>query len=215
MKKIMAFLLSCMMLTALAACEVFPEDTQPSATDELCYPCTDPENTTETTYDPNHSCTTTAPPQEFTSSRDDVAPLAPSVTLYDANGNELALYSELIWFTDGIVVGDGMLMFVSVQNHLKTIAENIPLVSFGGTPEIVATAREGVSVRGGETVNVYDEDYALLAERLPLRALWEMGNAEWKGKLVYIYFTVRFSDDTPDYEKSSENGYFVKVMFED
>ena len=92
MKKIMALLLACVMLIALAACGITPEHTHPSTKpDELYYPCTDPEWTTETTYDPNHACTTTATPQMFTSSRDDIEPLYPSVTMFDADGNELAL----------------------------------------------------------------------------------------------------------------------------
>lgn len=216
MKKIMTLLLACVMLIALAACGITPEHTHPSTKpDELYYPCTDPEWTTETTYDPNHACTTTATPQMFTSSRDDIEPLHPSVTMFDAAGNELALYSELVYFTDGTVVGDGALILMSVSSRLPAIAEKIPLVNLGGTPEIVKTAREGVSIRGGETVNVYGEDYKLLAERVPLADLWEKGNAEWSGKLVYIYFTVLFTDETPDYEKRTENGYFVKTVFED
>ena len=214
MKKIMALLLACVMLIALAACGITPEHTHPSTKpDELYYPCTDPEWTTETTYDPNHACTTTATPQMFTSSRDDIEPLYPSVTMFDADGNELTLYSELVYFTDGTVVGDGALILMSVSSRLPAIAEKIPLVNLGGTPEIVKTAREGVSIRGGETVNVYGEDYKLLAERVPLADLWEKGNAEWSGKLVYIYFTVLFTDETPDYEKRTENGYFVKTTF--
>ncbi len=214
MKKIMALLLACTMLTALAACGITPEDTQPSTEpNQTHYMCTNPEFTTETTYDPNHACTTTAPSQEFTSSRDDIEPLYPSVKMFDASGEEIELYSELVYFTDGMVVGDGALILMSVSSRLPAIAEQIPLVHLGGTPEIVATAREGVSIRGGETVNVYDENYQLLAERLQLADLHEKGNAEWQGKLVYIYFTVLFTDDTPDYEKRTENGYFVKTVF--
>lgn len=216
MKKIMALLLACVMLIALAACGITPEHTHPSTNSTPTQNvCTDPEFTNQTTYDPNHACTTTAPSQMFTSSRDDIEPLYPSVTMFDADGNELALYSELVYFTDGMVVGDGALILMSVSSRLPAIAEKIPLVNLGGTPEIVKTAREGVSIRGGETVNVYGEDYKLLAERVPLADLWEKGNAEWSGKLVYIYFTVLFTDETPDYEKRTENGYFVKTVFED
>jgi hypothetical protein len=214
MKKIMALLLACVILTSLSSCGINPEHTHPSTEpNETHYMCTDPEWTTETTYDLNHSCTTTAPPQMFTSSRDDIEPLSPFVTMLDANGNELAVYSELVYFTDGTVVGDGALILMSVSSRLPAIAEKIPLVNIGGTPEIVKTAREGVSIRGGETVNVYGEDYKLLAERVPLADLWEKGSAEWSGKLVYIYFTVLFTDETPDYEKRTENGYFVKSVF--
>ena len=47
MKKIMALLLACVMLIALAACGITPEHTHPSTKpDELYYPCTDPEWTT-------------------------------------------------------------------------------------------------------------------------------------------------------------------------
>ncbi len=206
MKKILSMILAAAMLLAMAACSDDPEETLIDPVETTLYPV-------ESTLG-DHDCTTTAPPQEFTSSRDDIAPLAPVVTLYDAKGNELALYSELVYFTDGMVVGDGALMFMSVSSRLSAIAEDIPLVSFGGTPKIVATAREGVSVRGGETVNVYGEDYKLLAERVPLADLWEKGISDWNGKMVYIYFTVAFADETPDYEKRTENGYFVKTAFE-
>ena len=215
MKKIFALMLAVSMILMAVACSGVPRETLIDPVETTLYPIDTTlweHDCTTTGY--HHDCTiTTSSWDVFTSSRDDIAPLAPVVTLYDSTGEELALYSELVWFTDGSVVGDGALMFMSVTSRLPAIADQIPLAHFSGTPSVEATAREGVSIRGGETVNIYGEDYRLLAERVPISELWEKGNAEWQGRLVYIYFTVIFSDETPDYEKRTENGYFVKTVF--
>jgi hypothetical protein len=215
MKKIFALMLTVSMIFSVVSCSRVPEETLIDPVETTLYPIDTTlweHDCTTTGY--HHDCTTaTSNLDVFTSSRDDIAPLAPVVTLYDATGEALAPYSELVWFTDGTVVGDGALMFMSVTSRLSDIADEIPRVHFSGTPRVEATAREGVSIRGGETVNIYGEDYKLLAERIPISELWEKGNAEWKGQLVYIYFTVLFSDETPDYNKSTENGYFVKTVF--
>lgn len=207
MKRLLVLALSICILVAIASCGDVDEETFENFT----------ETTTDGGYDwattcLDHGCTTEFM-TEMTSSRDDIAPLDPHVTVLDANGNEVEYYSELVYFTDGTVVGDGILMFMSVSNLLPQIKDKIPLVDPCGTPTIVATAREGVSFKGGTHVNVYGEDHAILAERLPISELWEKGNTDWKGKVVYVYFTVLFYDETPDYEKRIENGYFMKMVF--
>lgn len=209
MKRTLAMMLAAAMLLAMAACSDIPEETLIDPVE------TTPESNlmTEATYD-DHACTTTAPAMEMTSSRDDIEPFYPSVRLLDANGDELALYSELVYFSDGLVVGDGALILMSVSSRLPAIAEDVPFVTLSGIPTIEATARDGVSITGGETVNVYGEDFSVLVEKISLPELWEKGNAEWQGKTVYIYFTVTFRGDMPDYENRICNGYFVKVMFE-
>ncbi|MBQ9747815.1 MAG: hypothetical protein IJV98_03420 [Clostridia bacterium] len=178
-------------------------------TEDTTYALTGPGGTTYV----EHDCTTTTEFVPFTSSRDDIEPLYPKVWLYDAAGNALPYYSELVWLQDGMMIADGALILMSVSSRLSAIAADIPLVTLGGDPTVTLSAREGVSISFKSTVNVYGEDYALLKENVPLDMLWEMGNAEWQGRTVYVYFTATFSDDTPDYEKIMCNGYFVKVCF--
>ncbi len=216
MKKYFACLLASAFLLMIASCGAVeycgvPTTSEPT-TDVCDGGCTTTWNETYPTTC-NGGCTTTAPSWEMTSSRDDIAPLDPEVHLYDADGRELELYSELVWFMDGMLIGDGALIMMSVSSRLPAIAERIPLVDLGGTPEVRLSAREGVTIHFKNTVNVYGEDYALLAENVPLDALREKGSAEWQGRTVYVYFTATFSDDTPDYDKSTCNGYFVKTSF--
>ena len=208
MKRLLVLVLSIGILVAIVSCSDVDEETFEHFT----------ETTTDGGYDwattcLDHGCTTEFV-TEMTSSKDDIAPLDPHVTVLDANGNEMEYYSELVYFTDGMVVGDGILMFMSVSSRLPQIKEKIPIVDPCGIPTIVSTAREGVSVKGGTHVNVYGEDYALLAERLPISELCEKGNTDWKGMIVYVYFTVLFTDETPDYEKRTENGYFMQISFD-
>ncbi len=237
MKKYVACLLVAASLLTLGACAFTKDEDAPMTTEttteglvttaycdggctttrEEIYPATG-YNCCGTPHD--GECETTTTVYEFTggnggftSSRDDIAPLYPEVHLYSADGRELAYYSELVWLMDGMLIGDGALIFMSVSSRLPAIEDMIPLVELGGTPEIRLSAREGVTVQFKNTVNVYGEDYLMLAENVPLESLWERGNAEWQGREVYVYFTATFSDDTPDYEKITCNGYFVKVKF--
>lgn len=207
MKKWIAGALSICMLVTMASCTNIDEGSPGDMTETT----TDSGDAEETTCI-DHDCTTVID-TEMTSSREDIAPLEPSVTIFDANGCEMEYYSELVYFTDGKVVGDGALILMSVSSRLPQIKEKIPIVDPCGTPTIVSSAREGVSVKGGTHVNVYGEDYALLAERLPISELWEKGNTDWKGMVVYVYFTVMFADETSNYEKRTENGYFMKMDF--
>lgn len=143
-----------------------------------------------------------------------IAPLEAKVELIGQNGASLPYFSAILWSFDGMMAADGELMFLSVSEFLPGYADQIPLVEPGETPEIRATAREGVEINNPQAVDVYDEDFALLAERVPLSELSARGKAQWPGKTVYLYFDVTFRlTENGKYLRGSSSGYFVKTTF--
>ena len=173
----------------------------------------------EPTADLPH-CTTTAPlisttcpdGSPTTSSRADIPPLQPSVAMYDESGKAQELHEALAYYTDGMLVGDGPLMFFSLPNYMRANDADIPLVTPSGDLRLALSAREGVTVtyRG---VSVYDSNMTLIAEDIPIESLVERGRSEWQGETVTVYFSVGFQDSTPDYEKRTSFGYFFRLAF--
>lgn len=144
----------------------------------------------------------------------ETAPMESKVEILGRDGISLPYYSAILWSFDGQIAADGELMFLSVSEYLPRYADHIPSVELGEAPEIRATARDGVSIEGGETVSIYSEDFALLAEYIPLSELIARGKTEWAGKTVYIYFTVTFRlTGNGKYLPGHSYGYFVKTTF--
>ena len=143
-----------------------------------------------------------------------VEPMEAKVELIGDNGTSLPYWSMLKWSFDGQISADGELMFLSVPEVLKGCTDRIPAVELGRSPEIRATAREGVEIDNAGLVDVYSEELTLLAERVPLSELDARGKAEWPGKTVYLYFTVTFQlKENGKQVRGSSNGYFVKTTF--
>ena len=136
------------------------------------------------------------------------------VELLGRDGASLPYLSALRWSNDGQLAADGMLMFYTVPEYLSEIAEQIPTVDLGDNPKILATASKGVEIEGGETVSVYGEDFAPMAENITLPELTARGKTEWAGRTVYLCFTVTFRTAL-DAERTAgtSSGYFVKVVF--
>jgi hypothetical protein len=150
-----------------------------------------------------------------TSSWDEVPPLTNQVELIDGEGNVLDTYSELIWIMDGSLIGDGLLMFQSVPNRLPAIADQIPSVILDAVPTVHIIINDTETAHGGQAVSVYGEDYSELAVRISWDEVISRGKAEWKGKLLYLYFSVNYdSTYNPDYGKSMSTAYFVKTTFD-
>ncbi|MBQ9121007.1 MAG: hypothetical protein IJY12_01435 [Clostridia bacterium] len=150
----------------------------------------------------------------ITSSWNEVPPLTNQVELLDGEGCALETYSEMIWLMDGILVGDGYLMFQSVPDRLSAIDDQIPLVNLNGVPTVRVMVGETETARGGDTVSVYGEDYAELANRVSWAEVLSRGEDEWSGRTVYLYFTVNYSSTySADYTKEISTAYFVKTTF--
>lgn len=136
------------------------------------------------------------------------------VEIIGQGGGSLPYLNALRWSSDGRLAADGMLMFYTVPEYLSENAAQIPTVDLGENPKILATANKGVEIEGGETVSIYGEDFALLAENITLSELTARGKAEWAGRTVYLYFDVTFRmTGNSKYAAGTSSGYFVKVAF--
>ncbi len=205
MKKLFAILLILGSILTLASCN-----------DADAFESSTGTTTAETTTDTS----TTAPSPVIV----ETPPLTYEVKFIGANGKEFTPFDESMFFTDIVIygdgsysetTGDGYLAFYSVQNYIPLIADKIPTVTPDENAEIVITARDGVSFEEITAVDVYGEDYLLLAEDMTLAEVCEKGQNEWKGQLLYLYFDVGFHDTDASYSKSARNGYFVKMIFAD
>ncbi|MBE6758929.1 MAG: hypothetical protein E7554_02425 [Ruminococcaceae bacterium] len=115
---------------------------------------------------------------------------------------------------------DGDLKSMSIYEYLSDFADDIPSVELGSAPEFRVAVGEEVEIdgetvdvyeiMGRETVDVYSEDYRLLAEYVPLEELTARGESEWAGQTVYLFFNVRFYWSNGDYDMI---GYFVRTTF--
>ncbi len=163
-----------------------------------------------------HDCTTTQ--TQLTTPE----PLDYEVSFVAAGGEVITPHEELIYgqsyhiYSDGAVaplVYDGYLMLMSTKSCLPIFAEKIPEVTLDEYSHLVATAREGVAIRGGEKADVHGEDYEKIGEKMTIAEILEKGKNEWSGKTVYLYFSFSFADETSaDYTVSEVNGYFVKTV---
>ncbi len=155
------------------------------------------------------SCTTTAPPPVFTSNDPSLPAIILNVKII-AGGIGYEPYSEMIYFTDGSVIGDGYLMFVSVPTRLKEIAAQIPSIPLDEETEIAVISGEEFN----GMVDVYGEDYELLAEDMTLSEVYEKGTWIWQNTTVYLYFEVsEHAEYAGSYEKGLCNAYFFKTTF--
>ena len=221
MKKYCIIFLAFVLLFGVVSCGADPDEMMPvwgpawggetTPTDTLPV-VTTPAPTTFA----DHACTTPVPTEPpVTSSWDGVPPLTNQVELLDGEGKLLDTYSELIWIMDGSLIGDGLLMFQTVPNRLPAIADQIPLVDLVETPTVRIIIKDTETARGGEAISVYGEDYTQLAQRITWEEVLSRGKTEWKGRLLYLYFSVNYdSTYSPDYTKSMSTAYFVKTIFE-
>ena len=136
------------------------------------------------------------------------------VEIIGRDGASLPYHTALRWASDGQLSADGMLIFYTVPEYLAEMADQIPAVELGDNPNILVTAKDGVEIEGGETVSIYGEDFAPLAENITLSELTARGKTEWAGQTVYLCFTVTFQKAL-DAKRTAGNssGYFVKVVF--
>lgn len=212
MKKMLTLLLTALLCLSVAGCAAQRAPSSGGVTDTTV--ATDTTAATTTAADAADSGTTAASDTTGIVMPEDIPPMEAKVEIIGVGGVALPYYIEMVCFSDGMLEGDGALMFQSVPNHLPHIADRIPSVDLGDAPAIRATAREGVSVSGGETVDVYGEDYAPLEQHVPIAELVSRGSALWAGRTVYVHFNVRFKlTDTPGYVKSSTDAYFIKTTF--
>ncbi len=156
-------------------------------------------------------CTTTYLP--YTSTDPEIPNVIMQVDILSA-GTVYAPYSEMVYITDGLLNGDGYLMFMSVSSRLKEIEDQIPEVPLNDVTAIRIDAPEHVGVRFDGTVDVYDENYELLAEDLTLAEVYEKGTNGWQTSKAYLFFRVTGSvKNVGDYQKVTCNAYFFEVLF--
>jgi hypothetical protein len=121
-------------------------------------------------------------------------------------------YSEMMWFTRGEDMGAGAMMSMAVSDRLSEIADTLSLIIIDGNSKLTVSAREGVSILGGRKVDIYDEDFNLLKGDVLFYDAARVIAENWKGRILYLYFAVRFTDDLiPDHGHAVQNAYFVRV----
>ncbi len=128
---------------------------------------------------------------------------------------ETVFHSKMQTGEDGMgsgFIADGYLAFYSVQQYLAGHAAEIPEVVLGEYSRIMVTASGKTSVPL-QHLQVYDETYEILERDMTLADVFEKGKTEWKGKEVYLYFDITFSDNRSDYEESLCKGFFIKTTF--
>lgn len=140
------------------------------------------------------------------------APMEERVEIMLSDGTVIQPYSEMMWFTKGEAMGAGDVMSVSVPWLLSEIADDLSLVIIDGNSKLSVSAREGVSILGGRKVDVYDEEFNLLQEDVLFYDLARTIAQKWKGRTLYLYFAVRFTDDSiPHHGHAIQNAYFACV----
>ena len=202
MKRIFVFLLAGLMLF-LASCADTPES------EPLIGPPGD-----RMTEDEGEQAPIDTAPAETTASWEEPE-FQSRVELINGEGEPLDTYWERVWFMRGSLVGDGRLMFQSVEVVLPTIRDRIPVVDLGESPSVRITAVNGESVSGGERVSVYGPGGTLLAKNISWQEVLSCGKIEWSGRTVYLYYSVRFVGpmDSMMMEPQQEIAYFVGATF--
>lgn len=202
MKRIFVFLLAGIMLL-LASCADTPES------EPLIGPPGD-----RVAEDEGEQTPVDTTPTETTASWEEPE-FQSRVELISGEGELLDTYWERVWFMRGNLVGDGRLMFQSVEVALPAIRDRIPVVDLGESPSVRITAVNGESVSGGERVSVYGPDGTLLAKNISWQEVLSRGKTEWSGRTVYLYYSVRFTGpmDSTMMEPQQEIAYFVGTTF--
>ncbi len=122
------------------------------------------------------------------------------------------MYQEYSDGTGAMRIGDGALMFYTVPNYLPQIAEKIPSIEWDGTFAIDIPEKDDYTVRGGDTVSIYAEDYTELAKRISLDEFLTRAQSEWQGRMVYIEFSALYSHTiNEELTESISECYFVKT----
>ncbi len=219
MKRFFTVLLAFASIFALVSCMDFGTPTEgvtttfPAPVLTTAPPDTTPSPPTETTACTD--CTTTASAV--------ATPIEPHAYLLFPDGTAQDLHKELLWYTDlqlysdgssAPMIGDGHLMLMSVKSYGPSIADQISDVTLVRGTELVRFGGVGVLTSGGETCDVYDENFDLIGEGLTIDEVVEKGEGEWKGRSLYVYFKVKFYVPiTGQWEKATMNGYFIRAVF--
>ncbi|MBQ8419426.1 MAG: hypothetical protein IJY37_03580 [Clostridia bacterium] len=106
----------------------------------------------------------------------------------------VSFYREAVNFTNGFTMGDGPLVFSSIETHLPTIVSEIPDVVIDTVMELDIPDKEGVTVSGGNTFEVYNESY----EKLGVYTLSEITSnlkGQWKDMSVYLVLYLYITED--------------------
>ncbi len=208
MKKIISTCLLCAMLLALPACGKAAEAPQTTTAATSA--------TTAGIVDTTTTTTATAATTEGAAPIVTTPAIEPEVIFVGRDGTEVIPHRELAWTRDIVTYsdgrtsqldGDGYLMFYSIPNLLPSIADKIPTVTSVSTDSpIRVKVREGVTYEIPGTVEAYDENFQLVTADLAAHTFTNTPT------LKYLFFTITFSDETAEYEKTVEYGYFVKIL---
>ena len=176
--------------------------------------CTDCSETTETTVDHPYGGTGGFPLTETTSTTEATDPAdrynlgMEYVMAYDAliiaSGEEYEPYTSTIYYQNPYMVGDGILMFVSMENQLPHwIAEGVlPEIPLDADSDVRFSYHEDAELQHTGKFRIYaqDEDgrFYMAAELLEsdLSEVYAYGKANLAGKAVYITypFMLKYGD---------------------
>lgn len=210
MKKLLAAVLMCAMLFAAVSCgsrkaDLMGEDAAPAG---LTDPVVGDDSETDREIEPAGT-TSDGKTESAENAVEKISAFHVYVT--SLNENNVALYQELLYMTDGDgdFCADGKLMFYSISDILPEIADLIPSVSLDSSTKLDFLADRNVEIESSK-YRIYDSDYQFLLEAGSLQEIYALRKSVLKEKEVYIYFTV-----TLKYQSAERcEGCFIKTDFD-
>lgn len=212
MKKLLLLILMLAWVLSAASCvetcieETTTGDIKNIPTQETTSQSEDTSDTEETTLDTSETETTV---EETTMSPEQRYELGMSyVRCYEAyivtGGEEYAPYTSTVWFQNPYMTGDGVLMFVSMENQLPHWIEDdvIPHIALAADADVRFEYHEETELQYSGKFKLYlqDENGVVTKvkefENADLAEVYAYGKENLAGKTVYISypFLLRYGD---------------------